>query len=55
MKASRTAGEAAAAAAMRNLDFREYIGGVISLGSFVQKRVAKVLRVFIPSPRAGMK
>jgi hypothetical protein len=47
MKASRTAGEAAgavAAAAMRNPDFRKYIGGLILLGSFVQELAAKARR-----------
>jgi hypothetical protein len=57
MKASRTAGEAerrAVAAAMRNPDFREYIGALISSGIFVRKPVAKVWR-FVPSPRARLK
>jgi hypothetical protein len=51
LKASRTAGEAerrAVAAAMRNLDFRKYIGALISSGIFLRKLVAKVCR-FVPS------
>jgi hypothetical protein len=58
MKASRNGGEAerrAGAAAMRNLDLREYIEALISSGIFVQKLVAKVWRVFIPAPRARTK
>jgi hypothetical protein len=45
MKASRKAGEAArrvVGAAMRKRDFPKYVGVLISLGVFVQKRVAKV-------------
>ena len=50
MKASRTAGEAerrAAAAAMRNLDLREYIGVLISSGIFVRKAGRESLARFV--------